>query len=59
MTPTGQPLLYDPTTNEWHLGPAITAEKGIAPNRTPLCMLLENSILMYWRPTHSERRNVL
>lgn len=51
MTPTGQPLLYNPTTNEWHLGPAITAEKGIAPNQTPI-VFLENSIVVSGgRPT--------
>jgi hypothetical protein len=45
ITPDGQPLLYDPSTDRWHLGPAIDAEYSIAPNQTPM-VLFESAIVV-------------
>jgi hypothetical protein len=45
ITPNGQPLLYEPATDRWHLGPAIDAEYAIAPNQTPT-VLVENRMVV-------------
>ena len=45
ITPDGSPLLYNPTTDTWHLGPKINRDHPIAPNQTPT-VLLQNSIIV-------------
>jgi hypothetical protein len=45
ISPNGQPLLYDPATDRWRLGPAIDAQYAIAPNQTPM-VLFENRLVV-------------
>jgi hypothetical protein len=45
IAPNGQPLLYDPATDRWYLGPAIDAQYAIAPNQTPM-VLFENRLVV-------------
>jgi hypothetical protein len=36
LAPDGRPLLYNPVTDAWHLGPEINGTHPIAPNQTPI-----------------------
>lgn len=45
VTPNGQPLLYNPDADVWHLGPAIDANHAFAPNQTPM-VLSDNSLVV-------------
>ncbi|HQY15183.1 MAG TPA: hypothetical protein PK020_08440 [Ilumatobacteraceae bacterium] len=36
IAPDGSPLLYNPTTDTWHLGPKINGTQPILPNQTPI-----------------------
>lgn len=45
ITPSGEPLLYDPANDRWRLGPAVDAEYAIAPNQTPM-VLFSNRLVV-------------
>lgn len=45
VTPDGSPLLYNPTTDTWHLGPKINGTHAIAPNQTPI-VAIKNTIVV-------------
>lgn len=39
ISPTGRPLLYDPSTDDWDVGPSIDPAQPIAPNQTPVVLV--------------------
>jgi hypothetical protein len=45
IAPNGAPLLYNPTTDTWHLGPKINGTHPIAPNQTPI-VAINNTIVV-------------
>jgi hypothetical protein len=45
LAPDGSPLLYNPTTDAWHLGPKINGTHPIAPNQTPI-VVANNTIIV-------------